>query len=32
MEKYTKHIRSKMNVHTVTVPIGNGEEVTLKTA
>ena len=30
MEEYTKHVRSKKNVETVTIPIGNGEELTFK--
>ena len=31
MEKYLEHVRRKENVQTVTVPIDNGEEITLKT-
>lgn len=31
MEKYLDHVRRKENVQTVTVPIDNGEEITLKT-
>jgi predicted O-methyltransferase YrrM len=30
MKKYSRHIQSKKNVQTVTVPIGMGEEVTIK--
>ena len=30
MKKYTRHVRSKHNVQSVTVPIGMGEEVTIK--
>ena len=30
MKKYSKHILSKPNVQTVTVPIGNGEEISFK--
>ncbi len=30
MKKYSKHVLSKPNVQTVTVPIGNGEEISFK--
>lgn len=30
MVRYTKHVHSKKNVQSVTVPIGNGEEISLK--
>ena len=30
MQKYSDHVRSKHNVQSVTVPIGMGEEVTIK--
>jgi caffeoyl-CoA O-methyltransferase len=30
MERYARHVRSKPNVQSVTVPIGMGEEVTIK--
>ena len=30
MKKYSDHVRSKLNVQSVTVPIGMGEEVTIK--
>jgi predicted O-methyltransferase YrrM len=30
MEKYVRHIRSKPNVQTVTLPIGMGEEITIR--
>ena len=30
MAKYSRHVRSKRNVQSVTVPIGNGEEITIK--
>jgi predicted O-methyltransferase YrrM len=30
MEKYARHVRKNKSVQSVTVPIGNGEEITLK--
>ncbi len=30
MNKYARHVRSKRNVQSVTVPIGMGEEITIK--
>ena len=30
MKKYARHVRSKRNVQSVTVPIGMGEEITIK--
>lgn len=30
MKKYSEHIRSNQNVRTITSPIGNGEEITVK--
>ncbi len=32
MRKYANYVRTKPNVQTVTVPIGNGEEITIKTS
>lgn len=31
MEKYSKYIQAKNNVQTMTLPIGNGEEISIKT-
>jgi hypothetical protein len=31
MKKYARHVQSKNNVQSVTVPIGMGEEITIKT-
>jgi predicted O-methyltransferase YrrM len=31
MEKLIEHIKNKPNVQTVTIPIGNGEELSIKT-
>jgi predicted O-methyltransferase YrrM len=31
MKKYARHVQSKHNVQSVTVPIGMGEEITIKT-
>lgn len=31
MARYTEHVKNKSNVQSVTVPIGNGEEITIKT-
>lgn len=30
MSKFVKHIKKKSNIQTITVPIGNGEEISLK--
>ena len=30
MKKYTQHVRSKQNVQSVTIPIGMGEEITIR--
>ena len=30
MNKYARHVQSKRNVQSVTVPIGMGEEITIK--
>ncbi|MGI0089342.1 MAG: O-methyltransferase [Nitrosopumilaceae archaeon] len=32
MTKYANYVRAKPNVQTVTVPVGNGEEITIKTS
>jgi predicted O-methyltransferase YrrM len=30
MRKYSKHIAKKPNVRSATIPLGNGEEITVK--
>ena len=30
MKKYSSHIQTNQNVRTITSPIGNGEEITIK--
>jgi caffeoyl-CoA O-methyltransferase len=32
MKEYANYVRSKPSLHSVTVPIGNGEEITIKLA
>jgi caffeoyl-CoA O-methyltransferase len=32
MTKYANYVRNKTNIETVTVPVGNGEEITIKLA
>lgn len=32
MKKFTNHIRSKPNIQTITLDLGNGEEISIKTA
>ena len=30
MKKFSEHIKKNPNLHTITSPIGNGEEITIK--